>query len=213
MFRKTRSHLRRINFPYRRHLVKNKCVFIHIPKNAGSSILKSLGASGGRDHLPWYVYYTADPDLYKQYFKFCIVRNPWDRVLSSYRYLEKGGNQADDLKTAKIINKYGTFDSFVQNGLYEGYFRNHLLFLPQSEFILGPEGQAMVDFVGRFETLDGDYQVIRKKLNLSSELSWINKTPEDTNPASYRNAYINSETIEVVSQIYKQDVNVFDYQF
>jgi hypothetical protein len=202
-----------LKFPYRKHFIKYQCIFIHIPKTAGTSVTSALGAVGGRDHLPWYVYYTANPALFDKYYKFCFVRNPWERVLSAYKYLESGGNQNRDLQTMHLIKAYGSFDAFVRYGLGEGHFRNHLLFLPQSEFVVGPEQNIVVDFVGRFECLNRDFAAVAKRLGVSTIIGHINKSEKVNDVGLYKSNYSSSESIEVVHQIYKQDVRIFDYKF
>jgi len=202
------------NFPYRRHLKKNKCIFIHIPKNAGSSILSALGKSkpeSGRDHLPWYVYYTANVGLFESFYKFSFIRNPWDRTYSAYCFLRKGGNKSPtDLAVAQSISIFRSFDDFVINGLGEGFFRSQLVFLPQSEFIIGPNNKVMVDFVGRQETIDEDFHEVAKVIGITNPLPKLNvSSGQDT----YREAYRSDKSVEIVSRIYQQDVNFFGYDF
>ena len=63
-----------------------RCVLVHVPKTGGisiSSVLKSI--DGGDNCRESHVVHESDLDL-QDYFKFCIVRNPWDRFLSCYFY-------------------------------------------------------------------------------------------------------------------------------
>ena len=198
-------------FPYRPYMVKKQCIFIHIPKVAGTSILSVLGHNKGRDHLPWYVYYTANPIRFERYYKFAFVRNPWERVYSAYCYLRSGGNKQSDLKLAKILKQYSTFNEFVVKGLGKGLFRNHLMFIPQSYFILGQNGVPVVNFLGRYERLQNDFEKICDRLEISSNLPQLNKSPQQIN--DFREAYSSTESIGIVEEIYKQDVKVFGYRF
>ena len=66
-------------------MINNRCIFIHIPKVAGTSILRALGApERPRVHLAWYVYYHANKNRFEKYFKFAFVRNPWGRAHPTY---------------------------------------------------------------------------------------------------------------------------------
>src|SRR5690554_1833650 len=198
-------------FPYSKYNRKNNCIFIHIPKVAGTSVLASVaGEKATRNHLPWYVYYTANPYFYNNSFKFSFVRNPWDRAVSAYRYLESGGNKTSDLDASKMLSKYNDFDDFVINGLGEGLFRNHLLFLPQSEFVVNGEQELAVDFVGRFENIDQDFTIVLERLGIGSSLA---KTNVSDRSRDYRSYYKKEKTVDIILNIYKQDVSFFSYEF
>lgn len=171
-----------------------------------------LGKTNGpRDHLPWYVYYTANPHKFRKAYKFSFVRNPWDRALSAYLYLKTGGNQNSDLATAKLIRQYPSFESFVITGLGEGCFRNHLLFIPQSEFIVNAEGDIVVDFLGHFESLHKDIEPIRDTLQLKNELPSINKSMNER--GCYRDYYKSSKSIDIIESVYRQDIKLFEYEY
>jgi hypothetical protein len=78
---------------------RHRFVFIAIPKNASTSIRAALGPhsdvlSGDRDPYYHHVSASALRDHFAErewdwdgYFKFAVVRNPWERVVSQYRYL------------------------------------------------------------------------------------------------------------------------------
>lgn len=100
-----------------------------------------------------------NPELYRTLFRFCIVRNPFDRLLSAYEYLLNGGNRRDngnDVLWQKKLIALGSFNAFVMH-----YFTNgepdwtaSLLpshFIPQYLFICTEEGVVDVDCCLPFE--------------------------------------------------------------
>ena len=199
-------------FPYQGCQLKHSCIFIHIPKTAGTSILRALGNNAGRrEHFPWYIYIAANPEYFVYAYKLAFVRNPWSRTLSAYNYLAKGGNSKGDKKTASILTEFKDFNDFLVNGLHEGVLRNHLLFLPQSEFILDGQGQIVLDFLGRFENLKNDFKQIAEVLRIPGQLPLENRGMQC--PMPYQDAYRNPDSVVVVSEIYKQDIKAFGYQF
>lgn len=201
----------RATFPYRFYMFRYKCIFIHIPKSAGSSILKAItGRSRPRYHFSWDVYYSANPRLFRKYFKFSFVRDPMDRAFSAYRYLRRGGNQTSDRSVADAIGRYSSFEAFVISGLGQGYFRNHLLFRPQSHFVLGADGRLAVDFLGYYESLERDFQAICQRLGIEHRLPYVNTGHADEDAERVRTA--GEENVSrIIREIYRQDYLAFGY--
>lgn len=205
------KQIEKLFFPYRLYMLQHHCIFIHIPKVAGTSVLNVLsGYAVSRDHLPWHVYYVASPKRFWSYFKFSLVRNPWERAWSTYQYLVNGGNKTSDLSISNELKQFSSFDDFLISGLGKGNFRSHLLFQPQSNFIVGPDGRPVVDYLGRYESLNDDFAVIAKRLNISTPLPHSNKGLGSLGVSA---AYKKVEAIRVVAEIYKQDIKAFGYSF
>ena len=88
---------------------KHKCIFVHIPRTGGSSIETVLWPrkeekdlwqgftsrfnneyqTDGLQHLYARNIRKAVGDRFDRYFKFTIVRNPWDKAVSSYAHAKK----------------------------------------------------------------------------------------------------------------------------
>jgi len=197
---------REMQFPYKPYMNKHKCIFIHIPKTAGSSIITALsGGVSRRQHLPWYIFQKANPEKYEKYYKFAFVRHPIERAISAYNYLSRGGNEKNDLIIKKKLDNYKDFNDFVINGLSDGYFRNHPMFLPQSDFIVRFDQELAVDFLGKFEEIDESFGEIARKLNLDIKLPKINMSnkSDDIN--------IEEEALSILNLIYAQDFVNFEY--
>lgn len=198
-------------FPYRKHFVRNKCIFIHIPKAAGTSVLAALGKKSekGRDHVTWQTYKKASSRKFNEYYKFSFVRDPYSRALSAYHYILKGGNQgAEDMQTAQSMEQYDDFDDFVEKGLWKGAFRSHLLFHPQSCFIMDADDRLMVDYLGHFETLEDDFKIVADKLGIDSPIAHRNKGKHSSLVAKDS---MTPATREKLAILYAQDFANFDY--
>ena len=78
------------------------CIFIHIPKCAGVSVSKALfgNLAGGHSRVVDYQL-VFNSNEYSNYFKFTFVRNPWDRLVSAFFFLKKGGFNDADKKWVK----------------------------------------------------------------------------------------------------------------
>lgn len=198
-------------FPYRKHFVRNKCIFIHIPKAAGTSVLAALGKKNekGRDHVTWQTYKKASTRRFNEYFKFSFVRNPYSRALSAYQYILRGGNQgAEDIQSSASLAQYKDFDDFVERGLWKGAFRSHLLFHPQSLFIMDADDRLMVDYLGYFETLEEDFKVVAERLGIDSPIAHRNKGKESH---GFTQEAMRPATREKLAILYAQDFANFGY--
>jgi len=176
-----------------------KIIFIHVPKCAGNSIKKAVGGFSGDSHLK-----ASDipQGLFDNFFTFSFVRNPWDRCLSAYFYLLKGGsqNRSDLIDKETYVNNYFDFNDFVQNGLLEAS-KNQQHFKKQC-FYLDRE----VDYIGYFERINQDFNMLSLMLNLQGKLSRQNATKK----LNYKK-YYNPSSLEIVREIYKDDIDQFGY--
>lgn len=196
--------------PYRAYTKKCQCIFIHIPKTAGTSILKALmGDRIYRIHFTYLDYLRADSKKFHAYYKFAIVRNPWDRAVSSYQYLIQGGDKRGDLYFQELfLSKYDTFDKFVLEYLDKDKIHEHVLFKPQYLYLYDHK-ECKVDFIGKFENLDSDFEKIMKKINIDSKLSKVNSSKRN----HYITYYSKKEVKEKINDLYRKDIELFDYIF
>lgn len=183
-----------------------RCIFIHIPKAAGTSVALTLFGQGSR-HVPWFEYQKANPRKFKSYFKFTFVRNPWDRLASSYFFLRKGGMNADDAAWAEAnLRDFDDFASFVRGWVNERNIQTWVHFRPQHYFICNPDGKVMMDFVGRMENMESDFSYVAERLGCTRKLMEVNSGSN----RNY-NAYYDDETREIVRRVYARDIELFGY--
>ncbi|EAI0653403.1 alpha-2,3-sialyltransferase, partial [Campylobacter coli] len=155
---------------------KYKCIFIHVPKVAGSSIERVIYQTDKWlvGHVKASDYMKFDKDKFDSYFSFGFVRNPYDRVVSAYHYLKKGGGNKNDEKWAsKNIYKYNSFEEFVlalEDLEIQNKILNWMHFTPQYKFLCESEKNILVNFVGKFENLEEDFKKILKILSRKDKL-------------------------------------------
>lgn len=185
-----------------------KCIFIHIPKAAGTSLTNALFGPVSR-HLPYFEYERTNSRKFARFFKFTFVRNPWDRLLSAYIFLKRGGlNEMDRKWAEENLAKFESFEQFVLEWVNEENIWKWVHFIPQYHFICDKSGFVKMDFVGRHENIDQDFITVASRLNISATLPMMNKTRDD----SYRN-YYSPVTRDHVARIYAKDIELFNYKF
>jgi hypothetical protein len=189
---------------------ESKTIFIHIPKTAGISLVKSFfGDVTLEGHRSVSYYKQVFKNRYSDFFTFTIVRNPWDRLYSSYKFLQKGGINIHDKNAFEThLSIYKDFEDFVLKGLNEKIISEITHFIPQHEFICDKNGKIIVDYVGKFENLNKVVDKINDILKSEFKLEHHNKT----NKKDYKDIYT-TEMIVKVNQIYQKDIDIFEYNF
>jgi hypothetical protein len=185
----------------------NRAIFVHIPKTAGSSVAQALCASSR--HAPYFEYESTNPRKFNQYFKFSFVRNPWDRFVSTFFFLKKGGmNEMDRRFTAENLAGYDNFAAFVEGWLNEKNIWSWIHFKPQHYFICDAGLRVRMDFVGRVESIAADFRYICERLGVDAELKWTNST----NHRPY-GEYYTDDLRDRVAAVYADDIRIFGYRF
>jgi len=196
------------------HFVRDRCIFVHIPKCAGTSVLKSLFANEAKLH--WKLSYyrlVFRPEQFRDFFKFTFVRNPWDRLVSGYHYMKDGGEPgvpSDQAWAKQHLLHYRDFDDFAQHGLPRPEIRRWLTFVPQHEFVTLPWRRGpQVDFIGKVEQMDQDYRYVAQRLGKPLPLETHNRSQRG---ADYR-SYYSASTRRLVERYYAEDIKMFGYEF
>ena len=182
-------------------------LFIWINKTAGVSIARALGINKDT-----YNHYTATElrgilgeITFDKLFKFCVVRNPWDKVVSEFRFRV--------WTCQNELNSNSSFSEWVRSTYVEHdpqYYDWPKMFLPQLEWITNENGEIIVDFVGRFESLQDDFEQICDRLNIKCRL--LCHENKSRNHTGYRD-YYNGETKSIVESCFKADIEFFGYKF
>ncbi|MCC6680133.1 MAG: sulfotransferase family 2 domain-containing protein [Phycisphaeraceae bacterium] len=199
-----------------REFIQRRCLFVHVPKAAGISVAHSLFGHRGGAHLTMRHYRVLFETLlgvkdFDQYYKFSFVRNPWDRVFSSYTFLLAGGLLPQDQRYANAsVRQYSSFHDFVLNWLTPENIRKIPHFRMQLYYLVDEQHRLAMDYVGRFETLKADYAHVRQVLGFGGELTKMNVTKRKRK--KYTDAY-DTETIEHVARVYAEDIERLGYSY
>ena len=181
---------------------KYKCIFVHVPRTSGTSIesefginmdLKKSGKNISDKHLRASdIFNSIDESTWKSYFKFTLVRNPWDRVVS-------------------IFQQPGFRDINALSGKTMGYFLKYYQPKPHEAGIQCMDyiDRDDLDFIGRFENRQQDVSFIFENIGYCNIQ---NIHDRKTNHKHYTE-YYDEQTREIVAERYAKDIERFGYEF
>lgn len=191
---------------------KYKNIFIHIPKNAGASMMKKYFVSGpGHNTLKEIINQNC-----KDYFIWCFVRNPYDKLVSLYHFWQKHNSKSlqkfehDNFKKFVFsIGKYITND--IDEYLSDKKYYNVGL-QPQHIFIDNTLTNNI--FVGRFENINDDWNKVVNNIEKYSKIKLSDKSLKKINTSKHKNYknYYDNETRDFVYELYKKDFENFNYK-
>ena len=173
---------------------EHKTIFVHIPKNAGTSI-ETYFANGSvriqpEKHADIYEIKKKFKNSYNNYKKFTIIRNPYDKMVSWYFYLKRNLGE-----NYNIIE----FNEWIKDPSKFWHINDPISYLkPQFEWI-----DDTVRII-KFENIDKEInEFFEKEINLSI----INKSNHD-----HYSTYYNKESLNIIYNRYKEDFKKFNYK-
>lgn len=196
----------------------SKSIFIHIPKCGGTSLvtsfspeIKQLIARPNKFSLK-YMYgrnlqhATASkvrllaPVRYARYYKFSLVRNPWDRMISEYNWRKQWDT---NLANTNFINMLENIPKYRD--------KREPHFYQASDFIMDKNDNLLIDYLGYFENIDHEFEHICKQLNL--DLTLARKNVSSNQSAEQLNkGFYGKVASELIKQHFPRDIANFGYQ-
>lgn len=202
-----------------------KVIFYRIPKNASTSVYEHLGNCNYIKERESCINKNADQKLYKgwyspthlkpcdfkkiiganidRYYSFCIVRNPWDRVVSMYKFAQK--YQLYKLYDLKENTSFIDFCKILEERCDDPYF------IASNKQVEWANGEYAPKRIIRFENLQDEFCEMVKDLNLFGveyNLPHENKTKH-----RHYSHYYNSETKKLINKVFEEDIDCFKYSF
>lgn len=176
----------------------NGCLYIHIPRTAGTSLRKTTGC--------WNAHYAARwvrdilPD-WKSLWTFAIIRNPWDQALSWWMLCTRSKIFSKPFRRWVVDNDSGWADRMK--------LWKNLDPIDQWFYITDEAGNIIVKYVARFENLDKEWNLISKKMGFSGVSL---EHASSTKHARYRE-YYDIRTADVIYNRYQELIDEFGYDF
>lgn len=189
---------------------KKSLKFIHISKNAGTSIEKSgllkkhLWGMYHKEYGYWHQYFPLKKLHVKlNYNWFMIVRNPYDRILSEY-YCEWGGIGKTNIKHTKDQMNTYLIEKIKKRNPYGDHYTEQHKYIEYSPNI--------IIFIIRFEYLDIEFHKLMDFYNIQNiELIKTNSSKEKNKTLSFTTFDFSNELITLINNVYYKDFELFNY--
>jgi hypothetical protein len=235
----------------------HRCIFVHVPKAAGESVeqafINDLGLRGNSwRQLPLLLGMNPHPEngaanlshltaaeyvelkyipqsIFDEYFSFAVIRNPWARVVSTYRYF----------RTQVPFSYFA--GTMLPNDLWN---RLYYFVRPQVELVCDDQRNVMVDRLIRFERLEAEFFEVCDTVGLPRDLPHVNasagreghrylrvrarqigravrrRDPRlavhafgEKDHHDHYTEYYDDATRQIVANLYRDDIEAFSYSF
>ena len=145
-------------------------------------------------------YMNMDENKWKTYTKFCFIRNPYDKALSGWKHCDITLNLKSDFFNYLCCNKYSVTD-------IEFYH----IFMTQKNQIQDIDGTCGIDLIGKFETLEEDFQTILSKIGFN-KIIHIPIKENVSNKNGAENLVLEKKTVQKLNELFFEDLNLFHYK-
>ena len=208
-------------------------LFVHIAKTGGTSVRAALNKLRWRDpyypmmflchrfsHLTGHKLGTKFPrhskiiaakemlpeELFQDLFKFAFVRNPWDLQVSSFHHIKR--------ERPQVMNGITDFNEFMRwkfdpQRAYQYHIDTSLEL--QTDYLIDLKGNKLVNFIGRTERLQEDFDYVCNKIKVERILLPEKRKAKDRK-SDYRSYYAD-DTAALVAEHFKRDIEKLGYFF
>lgn len=210
--------------------LNEKFLFIHIPKTGGNSIQnilfqysedsRSISSEKRQDGVSRYGLKSSihaelakhsslndykeklESKTYQSLFKFTVIRNPWDRLISYYFSPHRGQQYWNRELFQKFIRTVKPLTYYIST-----YSDNNLS--NKSIYSVKDKSYGDIHYVMRYEKLSNDFYDVMRLLKLEPKcLPHVNKS----NRKNYKE-YYDKQLINLVKDTFAEEIEIFQYEF
>ena len=195
---------------------KHKFIFVHIPKTGGASFRKyhkkRLASRLLKKHQELLNAHSPISreicEKYSDYYKFSIVRNTWEVIASSLRFINSHKNRSKD----KLHNKsHYTLDEWLEICREPNHISEVGPFPCQLDYLRNGK-EILVDYICKLETLEEDLTRVLSDIGLQFDRSiWNQCRNHYYGHYDWKELYQKSEIIEKIEKLCQDDLEYFGW--
>lgn len=181
-----------------------KIIFVHVQKSGGSSIVNFFEKTKNHNKIKIDIkYLNKKKENINDYFKFTVIRNPWDRMVSFYHYhkekILKNNNPTEIWKYLKDL----TFKKFLKSTKFQKWALVNNI----TDFITYNK-KTHIDYYINFENFENDFKVVKQISGMENKLLEWNKSTHK----EYKH-YYNDKSKKIIDFLFKKEIKFFNFKF
>lgn len=155
--------------------------------------------------------YVGD-EVWNKYFKFCVIRNPFEKLVSAYHFYELLVDRANGLRKAKLMLAHGLIPSKSRDAIKR--FRKWVAwtwwFNDRKNYLI--DGEVCMDFFIRYEFLTEDLKTVCERLDIPYRPQKMPRFNSQIRPRDRKLAeYYDTKTTEKVCKRFQFEMEHFGY--
>lgn len=143
---------------------------------------------------------NMNEDKWREYTKFCFIRNPYSRALSGWKHV----NTILNLNTE--FHKYISKNKYLVSDIEYGH-----VFMSQKTQIQDVDGSCGVNIIGKFENLEEDFRYILNEIGFDN-IVHIPIKVNVSNDCGIDTIVLEKKTIQLLNELFKDDFDLFHYK-
>jgi hypothetical protein len=151
----------------------------------------------------YYENFNMNEDKWNEYYKFTFIRNPYDKIVSAYKFINKHTD-----------NKYKSFLEFLQNKDNCDNWEYSHAYITQYQNLLDLNGNMKINHIGNFNDINTELVYILNKIGVDKikHLSLLEndvKLNESLISTPFYE-YYDQEILNIVNDLFKEDFENFN---
>jgi hypothetical protein len=150
--------------------------------------------------------------MWDTYFKFCVIRNPFDKLVSRFYFRDEQKKEKATLRNplTRFYKKSDGVEESTAIERFRKWIRGGGAIIDRDQYVI--DGEICVDYFIRFEELHEGIKHVCDALDIPFEPEKIPKLKSGVRKGViplYK--YYDAETIEIVRDLYKFELETFGY--